>query len=101
MVGVYLWHHGYCTHRVQLVLKATSSAGESPNLRLRTDNDSQYGGREFKKAMQVLGIRHEFFWKHTPEQNGHVESFHETLKKRLDPQLKIEPFSSNPYRDVF
>ena len=66
---------------IQSVLKAASSAGEIPNLRLRTDNGPQYGGREFKKAIQVLGIRHEFIWKHTPEQNGHVESFHGTLKK--------------------
>ena len=50
-------------------------------MRLRTDNALQYDGREFKKAMQVLGIRHEFVWKHTPEQNGHAESFHVTLKK--------------------
>ena len=63
------------------MLKAASSAGEIPNLRLRTDNDPQYSGREFKKAMQAPGIRHKFVWKHTPEQNGHVESFHGTLKK--------------------
>ena len=31
--------------------------------------------------MQALGIRHEFIWKNTPEQNGHVESFHGTLKR--------------------
>ena len=29
----------------------------------------------------MLGIRHEFVWKHTPEQNGHVGSFHVTLKR--------------------
>ena len=29
----------------------------------------------------MLGVRHEFVWKHTPEQNGHAESFHVTLKK--------------------
>ena len=29
----------------------------------------------------MLGIRHEFVWKHAPEQNGHVGSFHGTLKK--------------------
>ena len=51
------------------MLKAASFAGEIPSLRLRTDNGPQYGGREFKKAMQVLGIRHEFVWKHTPEQS--------------------------------
>ena len=66
---------------IQSVLKAASSAGEIPNLRLRTDNGPQYSGREFKKAMQAPGIRHEFVWKRTPEQNGHVESFHGTLKR--------------------
>ena len=29
----------------------------------------------------MLGIRHEFVWKHMPEQNGHVRSFHVTLKR--------------------
>ena len=66
---------------IQSVLKVALSAGEIPNLRLRTDNGPQYGGREFKKAMQALGIRHKFVWKRTPEQNGHVESFHGTLKR--------------------
>ena len=66
---------------VQSVLKAASSVGEISNLRLRTDNGSQYSSHEFKKAMQALGIKHEFIWKQTPEQNGHVESFHGTLKR--------------------
>ena len=30
---------------------------------------------------QVRGIRQKFIWKHTPEQNGHMESFHGTLKR--------------------
>ena len=29
----------------------------------------------------MLGIRHAFIWKHTPEQNGHVESFRVTPRK--------------------
>ena len=31
--------------------------------------------------MRALGIRLEFIYYNTPEQNGHVESFHKTLKK--------------------
>ena len=77
---------------IQSVLKAaTSAGGKIPNLRLRTDNGPQYSSREFKKSMQALGIRHEFIWKNTPEQNGHVESFHGTLKRRLDPLLFFKP----------
>ena len=66
----------------QAVLKAISSAGTSlSNLRLRTDNGPQYGSREFKKSMAGLGILHEFIWRHTSEQNRHVEPFHGTLKR--------------------
>ena len=51
-------------------------------LRLRTDNGVQYTSHDFRKAVKALGIgKHEFIWKNTPEQNGHVESFHKTLKK--------------------
>ena len=31
--------------------------------------------------MHTLGIRHEFVRNNTQEQNGHVESFHGTLKR--------------------
>lgn len=48
---------------------------------LRTDNGSQYNSRDFRKAVTLLGIKQEFIWHHTPEQNGHIESFHKTLKK--------------------
>ena len=58
-----------------------SNAGEKVlGLRLKTDNDQQYISRKFREAMQTLGIRQEFIWKHTPEQNEHIESFHGTLK---------------------
>ena len=51
-------------------------------LRLRTDNDNQYTSHDFKRAVKALGIgTHEFIWKNTPEQNGHIESFPKALKK--------------------
>ena len=48
---------------------------------IRIDNGTQYTSNDFRKAVSIFGIRHEFIWKHTPEQNGRVESFHKTLKK--------------------
>ena len=60
-------------------------ATEKPDcskLLLRMDNGKQYTGRAFRRAVQALGTgKHEFIWKNTPQQNGHVESFHDTLKK--------------------
>ena len=66
---------------VQSVLKAVSSVKDISYLRLGADNGMQYSSREFRKSMQALGIRHEFIWKNTLEQNGHMESFHGTLKR--------------------
>ena len=54
---------------------------DAAKLRIRTDNGSQYSSKEFRDSMESLGIRHDFIWKNTPEQNGHIESSHKTLKK--------------------
>ena len=50
------------------------------NLVLRTDNGPQYISREFREAMKLLGIKSEYIQKHTPEDNGDIESFHNSLK---------------------
>jgi len=50
-------------------------------VRLRTDHGSQYGSRAFKESMRVLGVKKEFMAVNTPEQNGHLESLHKTLKR--------------------
>ena len=73
-------------------------AAENPDcsrLRIRTDNGSQYASNDFRRTVTVLGIRHEFIWKSTPEQNGHVESFHKTLKKEY-----IWPREFGSYQDA-
>ena len=67
---------------IDSIINAVSIAKpDYSKLILRTDNGSQYNSRDFRKAVILLGIKHEFIWHHTPEQNGHVESFHKTLKK--------------------
>ena len=65
---------------VQSTLKTISSVKDISYPRFEIDNDTQYSSREFKKSMQTFGIRPEFIWRNTPEQNGHAESFHVTLK---------------------
>lgn len=49
-------------------------------LTIRTDHGSQYTGREFNAAIKTLGLNHEYIWYKTPQQNGHLESFHGKLK---------------------
>ena len=53
----------------------------TPGLTLRVDNGSQYTSREFRQSVASLGIKLEYIYVNTPEQNGHIESFHKTLKK--------------------
>ena len=51
------------------------------DLVIRTDNGSQYTSKAFRKSISVLGLKLEHICYNTPEQNGHIESFHKTLKK--------------------
>ncbi len=54
---------------------------DTSKLVLRVDNGSQYRSREFVESMKALGIKLEFIFVNTPEQNGHIESFQKTLKR--------------------
>jgi putative transposase len=48
---------------------------------LRVDNGSQYTSKKFIESMRALGVRVEHIFANTPEQNGHMESFHGKLKR--------------------
>jgi transposase InsO family protein len=55
--------------------------GKIPHsLVLRTDNGPQYISEIFRNTVKILGIRSEYIQKHTPEDNGDIESFHNSLK---------------------
>ena len=56
-----------------------------PGLTLRVDNGSQYTSRKFRSSMDALGITLEYIYVSTPELNGHIESFHKTLKEYVWP----------------
>lgn len=60
---------------------ASNSRIDTSRLVLRVDNGSQYRSREFTESMKALGIKLEFIFVNTPEQNGHIESFQKTLKR--------------------
>ena len=68
---------------IMAVNNAVAATGQPslPGLTLRVDNGSQYTSREFRASMAALGITLEYIYVNTPEQNGHIESFHKTLKK--------------------
>ncbi len=55
-------------------------AGVPEYLVLRVDNGPQYIAQQFRGSMKLLRISLEYIQKHTPEDNGNIESFHSSLK---------------------
>ena len=69
-------------HAIMAVNNAMAAASPAlPGPTLRVDNGYQYIGREFRSSVAALGMTLEYIYVNTPEQNGHIESFHKTLKK--------------------
>lgn len=54
--------------------------GKVEGLILRTDNGTQFSAKIFKETVKLFGITQEFIEKHTPEDNGDIESFHRSIK---------------------
>lgn len=50
------------------------------NITLRTDNGPQYISKEFNNYLKLMNINHEYIEKETPEENGDIESFHNSIK---------------------
>ena len=67
------------------IMAVTGAAADArppfPGLALRVGNGPRYTGRDFGASMSPPGIAPECIYASTPEQNGHMESFHKTLKK--------------------
>ncbi len=62
---------------------------------LRTDNGPQFIARQFRSSMNLLAIHLEYIKKHTPEDNGNIESFHNSIKTDY-----IWPFEFKDYREA-
>ena len=69
-----------CIKAVQKAYAIRFPDGNHHDLILRTDNGPQYISEIFKETVKLLGIISEYIQKHTPEDNGDIESFHNSLK---------------------
>ena len=56
---------------------------ENLHVELRNDNGSQFCARSVKQFLEENHVKQTFTHPYTPEENGHVESFHNILKKAL------------------
>ena len=59
---------------------------------LRTENGPQYISGEFRSSMKIMNIGQEYIQKHTPEENGDIESFHNSLKRFPNKPLLLRLF---------
>ncbi len=84
-------------------------SGMNAKLILRTDNGPQYISGEFKSSMKIMCIEQEYIQKHTPEDNGDIESFHNSLKtdyiwpndiETFDGAVKLMEQAFNDYNTV-
>jgi transposase InsO family protein len=73
----------------------TFDRGVPEGLTLRTDNGPQYNSQEFRSSMNVMSIALEYIKKHTPEDNGDIESFHNSIKTDY-----IWPFEFRNYSEA-
>jgi len=53
----------------------------SLTVKIRTDNGSQFVAKTFKDSLQEARICNEYIRPATPQQNAHIESFHNTLSR--------------------
>ena len=54
------------------------------DIEIRTDNGKQFIGKVVTKFFEENGLNHVCTHPYSPEENGHVESFHKTLGKALE-----------------
>jgi len=80
---------------VDSIINAMATAKlDCTKLIIQTDNGSQCISKKFREAIILLGVRQEFIWHHTSQQNGHVESFYKSLKKEYLWRYEFENFQS-------
>lgn len=77
-----------------LLLKASKSRFILPYLQIckiviRTDNGSQFITKDLADQLQALPFKMEFIHPGTPQENGHIESFHNTFTKLVTQKFQF------------
>ncbi len=59
-------------------------------IKIRTDNGSQFIAKLFRNRLDEAGIDNEYIHPGTPQQNGHIEAFHKTLSELVCKKYELE-----------
>lgn len=60
------------------------------SVKIRTDNGSQFIAKIFQESLQEAQISNEYIRPATPQQNAHIESFHNTLSRLVCGKYYLE-----------
>lgn len=66
------------------IIQSYSHNREEIHIEVRNDNGSQFSAKNLRSFFKENGLHHVFTHPYTPQENGHVESFHAILSKSLD-----------------
>lgn len=66
------------------IIQSYSHNREEIHIEVRNDNGSQFSAKSLRSFFKENGLHHVFTHPYTPQENGHVESFHAILSKSLD-----------------
>ena len=91
------WNIGYHMKRVQVKqaweqviiehLQSADQLSKGVHVEIRNDNGPQFGAKEIREFFQQNYLHQVFTHPYTPQENGHIESFHGILSQSLDKQV--------------
>lgn len=75
----YLWHQ-----IIDQYLQANDMLNKKIHIELRNDNDSRFAAKSVQAYFEENHINQVFTHPYTPQENGHIESFHAILSRSLN-----------------
>jgi|TARA_B110000977_G_scaffold183524_1_gene246270 putative transposase len=75
-----VWEHVIVNH-----LQPHDCLHKQIHIEVRNDNDSRFSAKEIQKYFKENQLNQVFTHPYTPQENGHIESFHAILSKKLKP----------------
>ena len=88
------WHAAYSIKKEQVVaawesvivnyLQPYGMLERQIDIEIRNDNDSRFAAKEVQQYLSENGLMQVFTHPYTPQENGHIESFHSILGRSLE-----------------
>jgi len=69
---------------IENYLQAADLLNESVHIEIRNDNGPQFGAKIIQVFFKENYLKQVFTHPYTPQENGHIESFHSILSKSID-----------------